>query len=177
MTAGSNVANTAIVPVSGSGLSIAANLASNGSTDVVVEAIGYISSGSTTASTVGRYVPVVPNRAYDSRSAGGGLADAEIVTVDASNAPGITVPGTASGVMWNLVIVSADRRGFARGWAAGTPEPATASMNWSRRSETRSSAAVTAVSNGRANFRIEDGDANGSAPVGNFVADVFGYFT
>ncbi len=61
------------------------------------------------------------------------------------------------------------------GGSAG--EPATSSLNWTWPGETRAAAAVTAVDNGTALFRIDDGSVNAPTPVGHLLADVFGYFT
>ncbi len=177
VVAGSNVANTAIVPVDGSGIAITGNFLGAGTSHVVVDAIGYITSASGTPSTAGRFVPVRPNRAFDSRRAGGRLDDGEVVVIDASAAPGIDIPDDATGVMWNLVMVDADRGGYLRGWAADQPEPTTSSLNWKHPGETRAAAAVTAVDRARARFRVEDGTVNARRPVGDIVADVFGYFT
>ena len=142
----------------------------------VVDAIGYITSDAAPLDTAGQFVPVRPGRAFDSRPTGP-LDDAEIVTVDVSDAPGVAVPDGAAAAIWNLAIVDADRRGYVRGWAADRPEPAISSLNWTRPGETRSGAAVTAIAEGRARFRIEDGTIDGVAPVGDLVVDVFGYFS
>ena len=99
------------------------------------------------------------------------------MVVDGSNAPGVTIPSNATGVMWNVAAVVMNRPGFVRGWAADHPEPVTSSLNWSQIGEVRASAAITAVDAGRAAFRMEDGSANLAIPVGGMIVDVFGYFT
>jgi hypothetical protein len=172
-----NVANTAIVPIGASGMAVTGRFADNGSSHVVVDAIGYITSETAAESAGGRYAPVRPNRAYDSRIVDGPLDDRDVIVIDASDATGVDVPDDASGVVWNLVIVGADRRGYLRGWAADGAEPATSSLNWRLPGETRASAAVTAVDRGRARFRIEDGTVDSTRPIGDVVVDVFGYFT
>ena len=177
LTTGGTVANTAIVPVGSNGIAVAGFFAGNGRADVVVDAIGYITSAGATASTSGRYVPVRPNRAFDSRLGTGALVDQQVVVVDGSDAPGVDIPADASGVMWNVAAISVSRPGFVRGWAADQIEPTTSALNWTTPGEIRASAAITAVDQGRARFRMEDGSANLPTPVGGFLADVFGYFT
>mgnify|MGYP003114735607 CR=1 FL=1 len=173
---GGAVANTAIVPVDGGGISVAGYFTDNGSSDVVVDAIGYITSETATPGTGGRYVPVTPGRAYDSRDTGDRLTDGAAIVVDASDAPDVSVPPSATGVVWNATIVAADRPGFARAWSSIGSEPATSSLNWSRRGEYRAGAVISAVSDGRARFRVDDGDADRASPVGDLIVDVSGYF-
>jgi hypothetical protein len=176
-TARASVANTAIVPIGADGIAVTGYFVASGSAHVIVDAIGYITSSSAPVSAAGRYVPVQPARAFDSRVSGGALLDRQVVVVDASSAPNIAVPDSASGVVWNVAVVGATRPGYLRGWAADQPEPATSSLNWTLAGETRASAAVTAVDAGRARFRMEDGSANLPTPVGHLIVDVFGYFT
>ena len=174
---GGAAANTAIVPVVGGGISVAAYFAGGGSSDVVVDAVGYITSASVPADVTGRYVAVDPGRAYDSRQAEGPLADGAVALVDASDAPDVAVPGSATAVVWNAAIVAAGRPGFARTWSPTAAEPTTSALNWSRSGEVRASAVISAVDGGRARFRIDDGAADLPAAVGDLVVDVTGYFT
>lgn len=174
---GGAVANTAIVPVTGGGISVAAYFAGGGSSDVVVDAIGYITSAAVSADTSGRYVPVDPGRAYDSRRTDDRLGDLTAVVIDASDAPGVDVPDSASAIVWNAAIVGADRPGFARTWSPSAREPETSSLNWSRPGEFRAGAVISAVASGRAWFRIDDGDADLPSVVGDLIVDVSGYFT
>lgn len=172
---GSNAASTAIVPVDGAGVAVHVFFGPGGSGHVVVDAIGYVTSAAAPSSPSGRYVPVEPVRAFDSRAAGGPLVDLQMVVVDASSTA--SVPADATAVMWNLTVVRATRLGFATGWANGAPPPATSSLNWSRPDETRAAAAVTAVSGATAQFRVDDQGDPASGALGHLLADVFGYFT
>lgn len=174
--AGSTVATTAIVAAGAAGFAITGNFGTGGSVHVVVDAIGYITSARATGSS-GLFVAVQPNRAFDSRLANRPLVDRQTVLLDASQAPGVSVPANASGVVWNLAIVNATRPGYLRGWAPAGKEPVTSALNWTLPGETRAAAVVTAVDNGSAIFRIEDGGAYLPTPVGHLIADVFGYFT
>jgi hypothetical protein len=173
---GSNAASTAIVPIApaGEGVAVHTSFAGGGTGHVVVDAIGYFTSATAASSTAGRYVPLRPVRAFDSRLSGGPLLDGQTVVVDAT---GADVPIDARGVMWNLTVVNATRQGYATGWAASASQPATSSLNWSLPGEVRAAAAVTAVSDGAARFRLDDQGAPEPGPLGHLLVDVFGYFT
>ncbi len=117
--AGGSVANTAIVPiVAGQRFLIVGSFADNGGTHVIVDAVGYITSGSAPSDIAGRFVAVEPNRAFDSRTTETPLPDGQVVSIDASMAPGVTIPANAGAVVWNLAVVRATRWGYLRGWAA-----------------------------------------------------------
>lgn len=177
LQAGGIVANTAIVPVGTAGVAVTGHFAGGGSSHVVVDIVGYITSVAAPPTSGGLFVPMQPGRAFDSRLRYGDLADGEVVTISASNAPGATVPSSASGVVWNVTSVLANRAGWTRGWAAGFAEPVTSSSNWSRPGETRAAAAITGVAGTAAHFRMDDGDANVPIRVAGLVVDVMGYFT
>ena len=177
MTAGGIVANTAIVPVGGTGVAITGNFAGGGMSHVVVDIVGYITTADAPAVTGGLFVPLRPNRAFDSRRGVGDLTDRQVVTIDAEDAPGVSIPDAATGVVWNLTSVLAHRAGWTRGWAPSAAEPPTSSSNWSQPGETRAAAAVTAVSAGKMHVRMDDGEADLPGPVAGLVVDVFGYFT
>jgi hypothetical protein len=176
---GDTVANAAIVPVGNAGtdsagISLTSFFANSGSADVIVDVTGYITSTTAKADAAGRFVALRPDRAFDSRLIGGPLGDATTVPVDATT---VGVPVTASGVVWNVTIAGATRAGHTTGWAVGTPKPATSLLNWSAPNTTRAASAVTAVGAGSANFQVEDGPVNSPSPLGDLIADVFGYFT
>jgi hypothetical protein len=173
----SNAASTAIVPIAGGGVAVHTSFAGGGTGHVVVDAIGYITNAVADSSTAGRYVPVRPSRAFDSRSSGAPLVDGQTIVVDAATAPGVDVPDDARAVMWNLTVVNATRQGYATGWAAAVPQPETSLLNWSFPGEVRAAAAVTAVSAGTARFRVDDQGAPDSGSLGHLLVDVFGYFT
>jgi hypothetical protein len=175
--AGETVANTAIVPAAAGAVSIAGFLADGSATHVVVDAIGYVTSAAAPTGTDGRFVAVRPARAYDSRVGSAGLVDGATVDVDGSSAHGVDIPDDASGIVWNIAIVEAQRPGFVSAWASGGIRPTTSALNWIRHGETRAAATISAVSDGSATFLIEDGSANLPGPVGGLIADVFGYFT
>ena len=174
---GSSVANTAIVPVGPSGMNVLAFVAGGGTADVVVDVIGAITSEQAPPAGTGRYVPVAPARAFDTRGTTGELAAGAAITVDANAAPGIAVPPGATGVVWNMAPLLPQRPGFGRVHAAGTTEPSSSSFNWSQPNEIRATAVISAVSDGRATVSLQDGGAAPGTPLGGVLADVLGYFT
>ena len=175
VTAGEAVANAAIVPAGTDGrIALTSYFRNDGRADVIVDVTGYITSADAAPGTEGRFVAIRPDRAFDSRLSTGALADRQAVTVDARP---VGVPATASGVVWNTTIAAASRPGHATGWAAGTPEPSTSLLNWSVPGSTRAASAIIAVTDGQSRFRVEDGPADATPPLGHLVVDAFGYFT
>lgn len=176
---GQTVANTAIVPAGTDGVSIAVFVAGAGTTDVIVDVVGVITSDAADASETGRFVPVRPGRAYDGRDAGDMLDAGDPVIVDALRVLGDAVPDAdtdaVSGVVWNVVPVDVVRPGFGRMWSGAIPEPKTSSFNFAAAGEVRSAAVISAVDGGRATVMLRDDGTGG--PLGTVVVDVFGYFT
>jgi hypothetical protein len=171
LTAGDTVANTAIVPLADTGAAVRAFVADGGSTHVVVDVIGYMTSDAVPPDDDGRFVPLRPQRAYDSR-AGAPLPAGEATRLDARRAG---VPERASGIVWNIAHVDVAQPGFGRVWAADRTQPATSSFNFSRAGEVRATAVVAAATEARSLLALEARSAG--APIGHVVADVLGYFT
>src|SRR5512134_2279875 len=128
-----------------------------GTSHVVVDVVGYITSTGAPASEAGLFVPVRPARAFDTRTGIGELTVAQEVVIDASDAPGVEIPSTATGVVWNFAALSVRQPGFGRAWAADAPKPATSSFNWSLVGETRAAAVITAVDSGRSRVVLDNG--------------------
>lgn len=172
---GGTVANTAIVPISG-GMAVSGFVVDGGSVHVVVDVIGYITSDAAATSTSGRYVPVTPGRAYDSRLAQE-LRSGAMIEIDAAAVPGSVVPGEASGVVWNVAHVGVRRPGFGRVWAAGAVEPETSSFNFTAAAEVRATSVISGVDGARSRLALNDGVPGVGDVLGHVVVDVFGYFT
>lgn len=176
-TPGTNVANTAIVPLGGPSATIQVvagfgNAPADAGVDVVVDVVGYITSAGAPAATEGRFVTLAPGRAFDTRDQPGRpLEDAEQVHVQAAG-----VPLSATALVWNVVVAGAQRTGFAKGWATQSAPPSTSIVNWVA-GETRGAAAIVALSGGRTTFLLDDGSANRPGPVAHLIVDMFGYFT
>ena len=108
LTAGSTAANTVIVPVTSTGVSLFADLGPGGSAHVIADVTGYITSSGAASSPTGLFVPVAPSRAYDSRIVGGAIQDGAHFDISANSAPGVSVPAGASGVVWNFTASGVD---------------------------------------------------------------------
>jgi hypothetical protein len=171
MAAGEAVANTAIVPVGADGIALT-GFFGDSSGHAVVDVIGYISSEISAPANAGRFVPLTPARAFDSRTSIGELVTEQVVGIDV---PG--VPDTASGVIWNVAAVGVHRPGFGRLWSADQPSPVTSSFNWAAAGEVRAAAAITDAPGGRVNVSMHDATGQPGMPAGHLIADVFGYFT
>jgi hypothetical protein len=122
-TPGVNSANTVIVPV-GSDATVSV-FSSNGS-HIVVDVTGYITSETAPSATTGRFVPLPPARAYDSRLLGGVPGLNVTRTVPLSGA----VPVGATGVSINLTAADEAGSGFLTAFPSGSVRPPTSSLNF-----------------------------------------------
>jgi LPXTG-site transpeptidase (sortase) family protein len=157
---GQTIANLATVPVGADGkVTIFASVA----TDVVVDVFGYYApAGSATA---GRFVPVGPQRAFDSRT--GGMAVAPGATAHVAFA-GI-LPADASAVVANLTVTEATAAGYWTAWPTGAPRPATSNLNSAAAGQTIANQIIVPVAAGGIDVFSQSG--------GHLVVDVTGYFT
>jgi hypothetical protein len=174
---GATSANTVIVPVTPSGVSLYTYLGSGGSAHLVADVTGYITSPAAPVSAAGLFVPVRPARASDSRNVGGLLVDDQIVVVDATSAPGVTLPPDATGIVANVTATGTERYGFVKAWPDGGGEPATSALNWWHPAMTVANTSVIRPSGSRIATRVTDENASTNGPLTHLVVDVFGYFT
>jgi hypothetical protein len=173
-----DTSNTVIVPVGGSGAALYVSLPAGGTTHLVADITGYITSSAAAASTAGQFVPVRPGRVYDSR-ASSPLADDEsrAIAVIGASGPAPVVPTGATAVAANLTVTSSQRPGYLQAWAATAGRPATSNLNWSGPGATLANAAVIGVgADGGVMLRATDDLPQTDGPIGHFIADVFGYF-
>jgi len=173
---GISVANTAIIPVGTNGVSVT-GFFGTGSGHVVIDIVGYITSSAAPSGDSGRFVPVRPARAFDSRTSTGDLTVAVPVEINAASAPGVAIPAGATGVVWNFAALNARQPGFGRVWAADAPQPATSAFNWSLISETRAASVIASVDGGRVRVVLDNGSGRPTTIAAGLIADVFGYFT
>ena len=178
LTAGATAANTVIVPVTASGVSLYAELGPGGSAHVIADVTGYITSTSALPATTGLFVSVAPARAYDSRILGPAIQDGAQFVVSANSAPGVSVPPGASGVVWNFTATGTTRYGFLKAWSTGSAEPATSALNWPNAGMTVANAGITRPDSA-AQVTLSPTDENSATtgPLTHVIADVFGYFT
>ncbi len=122
-TPGVNSANAVIVPVGSDGT--VSVFTSNGS-HIVVDVTGYITSSTAPSATTGRFVPLPPARAYDSRM----LAGAPALNVTRSVPLSGAVPAGATGVSINLTAADEAGPGFLTAFPSGSVRPPTSSLNF-----------------------------------------------
>lgn len=151
------------VTVAGSGLIAIYNLA--GSTDVVVDAVGYFAP----AAAGGRYVALTPQRLLDTRLSGGQTKAGQPLTV---SVPAGVVPVGASAVVLNVTVT--DQGSWYGGYltvypGAGAP-PSTSSVNW--QAPITTATRVTSGIDSAGRFSISD--LTGGDDV---VVDLNGYYT
>jgi len=117
--ANDGVPNQAIIPLSGGDLC----LFSSEATDIVIDINGYASP---TASQV--FVPVAPQRLFDSRPSAQPLRPGQVlrVAVEGGSSP---APSGAVAVAVNLTGVLPDETGWIRAFPCDAPEPTTSSLN------------------------------------------------
>ncbi|MEX2625365.1 MAG: S8 family serine peptidase, partial [Ilumatobacteraceae bacterium] len=182
LTDGATVANTVIVPVGdgdGDGaVSLFAELGPGGAAHLIADVTGYITSDAAPSSTAGRFVPVRPGRAFDSRALGGPLPSGDTADVRATDVSGVDLPASTSAIVWNFTATATTRPGFLAGWPADGPEPATSALNWTLPDTTVANGGIVAASDGGVmRIRVDGGPLVAGVPLTHAVIDVFGYFT
>jgi LPXTG-site transpeptidase (sortase) family protein len=157
--AGVTTANLVTVQVGTSG---AVALYSSFATDLIVDLVGVYEP--TDGSAAGRFVPVSPARAFDSRSSGGSLGAGQSVRVGLSN----LLPSSAAVAVVNLTAVDAPA-GFWTASAAGSSRPATSNLNIDTNGDTLANQAYVALGSGAIDVYSDRG--------GHLIVDVVGYIT
>jgi glucose/arabinose dehydrogenase len=135
-------------------------------TDVVVDVVGYFSSGSGTA---GLFTAITPSRIADSRQPGAPfprLTSGAEATMDFTN----FVSPNAVGALYNLTATNTVGGGFLTAHPAGTPVPLTSSVNWSGPGQHRAALTISSLASARkvGIFDFSDADA---------IIDLAGWFT
>jgi hypothetical protein len=157
--AGQTRANLAVVPLAGDGsFTVMANVP----THLVADLTGVFVP--TAQSSTGRFVPVGPNRAYDSRTIGSPLAPLEPRTIDLTPAG---VPADAAAVV--VSITGIGREGWWSAFPAGTSWPGTSSVNVPASGAPATATTIVPLTAGRVTVQSLAG--------GDLVLDVAGYMT
>jgi hypothetical protein len=115
-----NIPNLVTVPIGTNGQ---VNIFTLTKADIVVDAFGYYTPAP--SAKAGRYIPVGPTRAYDSRTVRGPLAAGETVHVSLKGIIGTD----ASAVVLNVTATEATNDGFYTVVASGAPRPETSNLN------------------------------------------------
>ncbi len=120
--------------------------------------------------TAAAYVPIAPQRLFDSRDDGwaGYQCPGERLTVKVTGQLGLPTTGVTA-VALNLTLVGSGDAGFVTAWPAGEPQPLASALNVVAPRQTRSNFVVLPVApDGYVSIVTQNG--------GHLLADVTGYF-
>ncbi|HEY7627191.1 MAG TPA: hypothetical protein VH761_08985, partial [Ilumatobacteraceae bacterium] len=135
---------------------------------IIVDVMGYITNDAAPVSGAGRFVPVTPNRYYDSRTLPG-APHAAGSTVAVQLAGGaLPVPIGAAGISINLTSDQAAGSGFISVYPADGAPPATSSLNFTAGTAV-ANASLVKLSAGALNVFVNT--------TTHVIIDVNGYFT
>jgi LPXTG-site transpeptidase (sortase) family protein len=157
---GETLANLTTVRVGAHGsVTIFASMA----TDITVDVFGYYTAATT--ATAGRFVPVGPERAFDTRPGHSPVAPGGTARVEFSD----IVPRGITAVVATFTVTNATAPGFWTAWPVGAPRPATSNVNVAVAGQTVANEVVVPVA--------ADGIDVFSQAGGDLIVDVTGYFT
>ena len=164
--AGQNAATHAIVPLGAGGtISVFTSNASH----IVVDVMGYITDGTTAASTAGLFVPIAPDRFYDSRTAPNTIhAGGSTVTVPLAGPP-FVVPVGAAAISMNLTSDGATGTGFVTAFPSDGTFPVASNLNYIAATPVANAALVKLSAAGTLNTYVNVAT--------HVIIDVNGYFT
>jgi len=154
---GAPLAASVILPLSPAGVTIDAQSGGH----VVVDIVGWFTGPSAPSSNDGLFVPTAPTRLLDTRASG--------PRVWRGGARELAAPVAAIALVTNVTIDRADAAGFVTAFPAGTPVPATSTVNASWRNATVANFAVTSLS--------ERGTAYFANAGTDLIVDMTGWFT
>ena len=159
-TGGAVVPNLVIVPL-GTGGKI--SIYSMSGTDLAVDVQGVFER--TDSSIAGRFVPITPARAIDTRESTP-IGAGKSIDVDLTR----QIPASASAVVLNIAATETAGPGFLTVWTAGVKgRPLASNLNYPAANYTVANNVITAVSNGKVRiFSLARADV---------VVDVVGYMT
>jgi hypothetical protein len=106
-----------------------------GSTQVLMDVEGYVSSPTTTPATAGTYVPVVPDRILDTRNGNGGfttpVGPGATINVQVGGRSGSNVPATGiSAVVLNVTATGPTASSFLTVYPTGGGRPSASNLNF-----------------------------------------------
>ena len=158
---GQILANMVTVPVGTEGK---LSLTSTVGTAIIIDVEGVYTPA--TQARAGRYVPVPPTRAIDTRSDSGPLASGSTRTFDLTKTG---VPATARAAVLNITVTDTASAGFVTVWNPTLDRPTASSLNTDSAQETRANQVIADLSGGRVNVF--------ASMATNVIIDVSGYFT
>jgi hypothetical protein len=161
--AGATAATHAIVPLGGDGT---ISVYTSNSSHIVVDVMGYITDGTAPTSTAGLFVPVAPNRYYDSRPdsmhAGGSTVAVQVAGV-------LAVPAGAAAISMNLTSDLAAGPGFITAYPTDGAFPLSSNLNFVAATTVANAALVKLSAGGSLNTYVNTAT--------HVIIDVNGYFT
>jgi len=162
--AGDTAPNLAIVPVGADG---SITVYSSHGAHVLGDVTGYITSAAAAVDTAGLFVPMTPERVFDTRDGVGFVGAGQSVEFAIGGVG--SVPADAAGVVLNVTGIDSPL-GFLTAWPTGPARPVASTLNFvTAPLDTRANAAMLPVGEeGRVSFYT----LNGS----HLLADVAGYF-
>ncbi|WP_104818384.1 right-handed parallel beta-helix repeat-containing protein [Kitasatospora sp. MMS16-BH015] len=159
-TAGQTVPNLVTVPTGQGDAVTVYNF--SGSTDVVVDAMGYYQ-----ADTGSRFTPLAPARLLDTRATSPVGPDGTTSIQVRGNAG---VPADATAAVLNLTSTDSDAGGYLTAYASGTARPGTSNLNFGPRQTVANQVVVPIGADGKVTVYNHTGHTH-------VVADVFGYYS
>ena len=165
-TTGETAATHAIVPLGADGT---ISVFTSNSAHIVVDVMGYITDSTSQSSVTGLFVPVTPNRYYDSRQAPNSIhAGLSTVTVQLAGAP-FPIQVGAAAISMNFTSDQAAGTGYLTAYPADGPFPLASNLDY---------VAATPVANAGLVKLSASGSLNVFVNVATHVIiDVNGYFT
>ncbi len=171
-TAGKTIPNLVEVAVGQGGQVSIYNLA--GSTDVIFDVAGYVSTPTATPPAAGLYNPIVPNRVLDTRTGLGApaaqLCATQTISVKLTGTPGVPSTGVSAVVLNVTVTNTVVAPSFLTVYPNGDPLPVASNLNFVPGQVVANRVIVKVGTGGMVNFY----DLAGHTDV---VADVGGWFT
>jgi hypothetical protein len=169
-TAGQTVPNLVEVPVGPDGKVTVFN--SQGSTDVIFDVAGYVSTADQAAGSAGLFNPLVPARLLDTRTGMGGattLGAGGTVSLQLSGRGNVPANGV-SAVVLNVTATNPSTSGYITVWPDGAPRPLASSLNFVAGQTVPNRVIVAVGSGGKVDLYNFAGNVD-------LVVDVGGYFT
>ncbi len=166
---GDTVANLVVLPLGPTGK---VRFYSLNGTHLLGDVMGYFTDGSAPVTTDGLFVPLAPNRVFDSRGGQPAPGPKGFVAADSSVdfvASGVgAIPDDAAAVVFNITATESAGPNFVTGWPTGLDQPLASLLNLGQ-GDTRPNATFLAPGDGQ---RVSLYTLAGA----HLLADSFGYY-
>lgn len=166
VTAGDTRANQVIAPV-GAGGSI--SIRTNQLADVVVDVVGYVTSSTASASTVGLFVATEPERFLDTRGGARRAAGSDVALTVGGRG---SVPSGAGATIGSLTAVLPTSGTYVTAYPFGTARPFTSNLNLTAANQIRANHVTSKLVSNQ--MRLYNANTGGAT---HLVFDVAGWLT